>query len=384
MLRQTYVEKGEERREQFTKVLTVREQDSLHISLLRTIPIHVLDKSSRNMRASILRASSDTSIDEQENQGQADKSQLSRLEALFKAANIPSDVDLSRVGLADLIEFRNLLEDKADHISLARLLRLFTPYADADMLSILIDTAEAKLMSYSALKESSHLFEVLIQQYRKLRIKNLPCRDLVEGLSRLATKLAAEDAVVTFLQRELQLCEPNPGIAAYTPISDCTIDMIGDSTLGLEEEIEKLLSAGAKPDEQTFTSLFKLLVTDLCSTTRVSTDGHQHVSACPLLLKLKIVDAATFDRTMSSWLVSSLMELCNKSSIQALISLIASGCVSLETLMSVVEGKMQDSVGEADLSQKMAAWSLSCFTRCERCSICRSSKVCIRSCALMV
>lgn len=336
------------------------------------------------MRTSILRASNDTCINEQEKQGQADRSQLSRLETLFETANVPSDVDLSRVGLADLVELRNILEDKADHISLARLLRLFTPYAHADMLSILIDTAEANLMSYSALKESLHLLEVLVQQYRKLRIKNLPCRDLVEGLSRVATKLAAEDAIVTFLQRELQLCDPNPGIAAYTPISDCTIDMIVDSTLGLEEEIEKLLSAGAKPDEQTFTSLFKLLVTDLCSTTRVSTEGHQHVSACPLLLKLKIVDATTFDRTLSSWLVSSLAELCNKSSIQALVSLVASGCVSLETLMSVVEDKMQDSVGEADASQKIAAWSLSCFIRCEHCNICRSSKVCIRSCASMM
>ena len=247
-------------------------------------------------------------------------------------------------------------------MSLAQCLRKLTASAHPNLLIMLLDTLDRELWSFSALGDSRPLLWDFIQHYRKMRTKIAPHRAIVSRLTIIASKLGLGKDVVEYLERESHLCEPQSGLAAFTPVSDFMLDSTSTHVSALEEEIEMLAANAAAPDEQTFSRVFRISIEEFTDAIQPWPENKQHLVGPPLLHKLREINSVIFEHNITDWLHLTLPQAYTTRSQQVLVALLAGSYVSLPVLHVVTEHIFTELTRDCALRSRFANFMLSCMT----------------------
>lgn len=258
-------------------------------------------------------------------------------------------------------------------------LRKSAASSKTDLLIMLIDTLEVNLMSFSALGESRPLLFEFMQHYRRMRTKISPHKEIVSGLATIARKLGLGKNAFEYLEREPRLCEPQPGIAAFTPVSDYMPAATSVYTSAMEEEIERLAANPSSPDEQTFSRVFGVLIEEFSDAIQSVPGKQRHLVGPPLLRRLQDINTIIFDYNMTDWLNLTLPQSHTIASQQVLVALLAGLYASLPVLHTVTECIFAELASDRALRSRFANFMLLCITHTNDVNLSLSTRVSERS-----
>ncbi|XDG07740.1 hypothetical protein ABKA04_007355 [Annulohypoxylon sp. FPYF3050] len=364
--------------------------------LLVEIPIHSLNESMRNLRATLLRRARFSVEDEAKDIAMA-------ISCVKGALNIPLGPDdipvqrkpMSLKRLSRLIELssrsfkttisswlsnhfvggfaqnlqsgkggmelpktmfetvRTLLESAEDYTMLENVLKLAAPCSNTELLACCTDTINLHLPVFTATGAAKPLFQLLYDRLKAtLEQQGVGARPLLASLANLAshlTGLGLED-VSAQLQNDLVRLDRSSAADASSPLSDNMATQLQDVETELSEQIEKLATYSSA-DKRTMEHLFFAIAKRLQAYWGKK-DERQRL-CCILLMRLRVFDIHHFGELMRDW-VQHIRRLSDRRPISELFPpLFSSGCLSLPVLFSTATR----SRGQATQIQRAAGYA---------------------------
>ncbi|KAI2466768.1 hypothetical protein F4781DRAFT_404759 [Annulohypoxylon bovei var. microspora] len=343
--------------------------------LLVEIPIHSLNESMRNLRATLLRRVSFSIEDEAKDIAMA----ISRVKGTLSIPLGPEDIPLKRKPmslkkLSKLIEsssrslkatisswlsndfvggfarnlqsgkggmelpktifetVRTLLEAAEDYTMLEDVLKLAAPCSNAELLACCTDTINLHLPVFTATGAAKPLFQILYDRLKvTLEQQGVGARPLLASLANLAPRLTGLEDVSAQLQNDLLRLDRSSAADASSPLSDNMATQLQDAETELSEQIEKLATYSSA-DKRTMEHLFYAIAKRLQAYWG-KRDERQRL-CCILLMRLRVFDIHHFKELMRDW-VQHIRRLPNRRPIAELFPpLFSSGCLSLPILFA--------------------------------------------------
>lgn len=227
---------------------------------------------------------------------------------------------------------RTLLEASQDYTMLENVIRVMTRYSNAELLACYADTINLHLPVFAAIGAAKSLFQTLYERLKALlEEQGVGARPLLASLANLAPRLTGLEDVATQLQNDLTRLDRSSAADASSPLSDNMATQLQDAETELSEQIEKLASY-TSADRPTMERLFYAIIKKL-QVYWGKADERQRL-CCILLTRLRVFDIHHFGELMRSW-VQHIRKLTNRPPIGQLFPpLVSSGCLSLAILFA--------------------------------------------------
>ncbi|KAI1090042.1 hypothetical protein F5B19DRAFT_347250 [Rostrohypoxylon terebratum] len=344
--------------------------------LLVEIPIHSLNESMRNLRATLLRRARFSVEDEAQDIAMAISCVKGTLSIPLGPDDIPAQKPMSLKKLSRRLELssrslkttisswlsndfvggfaqnlqsgkggmelpktmfetiRTLLESAEDFTMLENVLKMSAPCSSTELLACCTDTVNLHLPVFTATGAAKPLFQLLYDRLKvTLEQQGVGARPLLASLADLASRLTGlglED-VSAQLQNDLVRLDRSSAADASSPLSDNMATQLQDVETELSEQIEKLATYSSA-DKRTMEHLFYAIAKRL-QTYWGKKDERQRL-CCILLMRLRVFDIHHFGELMRDW-VQHIRRLPNRRPISELFPpLFSSGCLSLPILFS--------------------------------------------------
>ncbi|KAI1379776.1 hypothetical protein F4677DRAFT_407613, partial [Hypoxylon crocopeplum] len=227
---------------------------------------------------------------------------------------------------------RTLLEAAQDYTMLENVLKLLAPSSNTELLACCADTVNLHLPVFAATGAAKSLFQTLYERLKTiLEEQGVGARPLLASLANLAPRLTGLEDVAAQLQNDLIRIDRSSAADASSPLSDNMATQLQDAETELSEQIEKLASY-TSADRPTMERLFYAIIKKLQAYWGKS-DERQRL-CCILLTRLRVFDIHHFNELMRSW-VQHIRKLANRPPIGQLFPpLVSSGCLSLAILFA--------------------------------------------------
>ncbi|KAI0007399.1 hypothetical protein F4779DRAFT_514235 [Xylariaceae sp. FL0662B] len=227
---------------------------------------------------------------------------------------------------------RALLEAAEDFTMLENVLKLMSPSTSPELLAYCADTVNLHLPVFVATGSAKSLLQTL---YDRLKIlgeeQGIGARPLLASLTNLSPRLPGFEGMATQLQHDLIRLDRSSAVDASSPLSDSMATRLQDAETELSEQIEKLASY-ASADRPTMERLFQTITSKL-QTCWGKADERQR-PYCILLTRLRVFDTQHFNTLMRGW-VRNIRKLTKRPPIAQIFPLlISSGCLSLDILFA--------------------------------------------------
>ncbi|KAI8966081.1 hypothetical protein F5Y11DRAFT_310223 [Daldinia sp. FL1419] len=343
--------------------------------LLAEIPLHSLNESMKNLRATLLRRASYSVDDEAQDMAMAISCIKSTLSVPLGPAdpllhNMPMSLDklskriklssrslkttvsswLSNDFVSGVVQnsqpgkggvelpkstfetVRTLLEAAEDYTMLEEVLKLTATYSNAELLALCADTINLHLPVFSATGAAKPLFQILYERLKTImEEQGVGARPLLASLAYLVPRLPGLEDVATQLQNDLIRIDRSSAADASSPLSDNMATQLQDAETELSEQIEKLASY-TSADRPTMERLFYAIIKKLQAYWGKA-DERQRL-CCILLTRLRVFDIQHFNELMKGW-IQHIRKLTNRPHIDQLIPpLMSSGCLPLAILFA--------------------------------------------------
>ncbi|KAM3421216.1 hypothetical protein BST61_g1624 [Cercospora zeina] len=273
-----------------------------------------------------------------ENLGAVAKQQLS--EALIAQAEY-----LLKEGLLNHSWFcfaRDVFEIILDMQALRLLLQMAMTSGDVGILASISDTIDFHRKSFAAMGHLTQMVDKLLEQYRILRSQQSLDRPLIISLMTLTRPWADKmhvlqsQHILAALPNDLLVCEQQTSMAACSPASDSLVSMQAGG-LDSDQEIDAVFASGNTMDEQLMQRVFARI--SQRAGKLESEREHAPSRVCAWLAQLRAVDITTFDVLAKCHAQACLRSSGDAAAPLTLISaLVASGCMEMETVVSLAQG----------------------------------------------
>ncbi|KAI9784733.1 MAG: RNA polymerase II mediator complex subunit [Peltula sp. TS41687] len=251
---------------------------------------------------------------------------------------------------------RSILEGMRELSVLADIIGLVSGSRNPMVLSSLADTLNYHRTAFEVMGTLQISFETLLQRYQSLRAVKVTDPSLLRSLADLAIRIPRAQHIGRHLHSELNGNVYKGSIAAFSPVSNPTIEMSQSAESDFHEEIERLLSTGTSIDQQTLTRLFKDIITRLehISNRQISMDSSCYINN--LLVKLRCLDTRGFDELMDAWISHVMKSKPSLTFFHALESMVVSGCLLLGSVTACSVKFLQSKAGtDIELAQAEVA-----------------------------
>ncbi|KAI4866179.1 hypothetical protein F4820DRAFT_447306 [Hypoxylon rubiginosum] len=227
---------------------------------------------------------------------------------------------------------RALLETTEEYAMLENVLKLMVSSSNSELLACCADTVNLHLPVFAATGAVKSLFQDFYERLKMImEEQGLSARPLLASLADLAPRLTGLEDVAAQLQADLIRIDRSSAADASSPLSDNMATQLQDAETELSEQIEKLASY-TSADRPTMERLFHAIIKKLQNYWGKA-DERQRL-CCILLTRLRVFDIQHFNTLMRGW-VQHIRKLTNRPPIHQLLPpLISSGCLSLSMLFA--------------------------------------------------
>jgi mediator of RNA polymerase II transcription subunit 12 len=262
-----------------------------------------------------------------------------------KHTSSEEDTPVSTISVSDFYAIRSYIEDVGDISILADIVGIVSTSMDYAVLAALADTLHYHYKSLSAIGALKPLFQKVISRYTSLRNLRFPDREYVLSLLDLARTAKADSQLVQLLQDDLIRCDQRSAIAACSPVSD---NMGEAAHTGLEgdDEIDRILSSGTSMDQQIMSRVFSKISSRL--ERQVSKGSTSPDSCASWFHRLRSFEDKAFDKLVSEWISSLLMNLQGKVMLAALPPLVTSGCFTFSQFVELSRRSIESRKASSD------------------------------------
>ncbi|RPB09459.1 hypothetical protein P167DRAFT_560154 [Morchella conica CCBAS932] len=289
------------------------------------------------------------------------------------------EVGITAVTTGQFVLLRGLLEMFQDMAVLVDVVKMVSSSDSSSTLSEAADTVSYNAEAFSALGAVNECLRLLHNRYKKLQLRRRLERFLVVALAELAAVPGASGEIRRQLEEDLAAqarCEPRVGMA-NSPVSDTMADVFD----GGNEEIDRLLAAGASIDNHNLSRLFETIVSKVETTfddAGAQSQGQgQLASSVGYLTKLRQFDTPMFDDLMHSW-ITRLLQSSSRPPLPLLHTLSILVASSTLALRTVVTGTLAAPKPTADLIAQtlelLTAPLLPALSQCDMYSLRRKRK----------
>lgn len=222
---------------------------------------------------------------------------------------------------------RSYLEEFGDLSILADILQIATMSLDSNVLASAADTLHYNHKAFRAIGAFEPLFGKIAMRYAAIRTVRFPERELLISLTDLSRTARAEGHLMQALAYDLSRHEQKNSVAACSPVSDTMAEVIHNTAIDSDEEIDRILSSGTSMDHQIMLRVFGKIVVNLEEqSSKGSIPSGNHAI---WLYRLRSFDENAFEAIVVEWLGSLLTNRQSKLTHSALPPLVTGGCLTL-------------------------------------------------------
>lgn len=253
---------------------------------------------------------------------------------------------------------RAVLELLEDFSVLSDILSLVVKSGPSSVLGSVADTLLLHRDIFAALGTLQQSFASLLERYQVLKARKLADKIFARAMAECASVLPGAQMTVRQLWADFRELERGSAAAAYSPVSDDMPDDSHLSDLEFFDDIERLLSSGTSVDPPTLARLFQKIVTRI----QASWDSREakSINFGLLLLKLRLLNASYFDKSMENWVHGALRMYQSPRLFQELSSMVVAGCLSFKTVV-LASAKILDATSEGHTGSAEVALAIGVF-----------------------
>jgi mediator of RNA polymerase II transcription subunit 12 len=233
----------------------------------------------------------------------------------------------------DFATVRSYLEDFGDLSILADIIGIVATSLDGKVLTCAADTLLYHEKAFKAIGAFEPLFGKIAMRYAVIRTVRSPERELLLSLTDLSVAAKADNHLFQALGHDLGLSEQKNSVAACSPASDTTAEVVCKSRVSSDEEIDRVLASGTTMDQQVMTRMVdKVLVNleDQVQKASLPTGNHG-----VWFYRLRAFDENTFESILVDRLIDLLTSHRTILSRALLPVLVTSRCVTLSLYLKV-------------------------------------------------
>lgn len=241
------------------------------------------------------------------------------------------------ISCASYATIRSILEDAAAYESLSTLLRVLLPATSPTLFPELAATIQNNVSVFACMGVLTSLSSLLLQSYIRARQAHTLDQMTIKSVITICRLQPVLNSRIHKLEDDLSTIEQQHAAAVCSPASDSMMT-VHNGQITSDEDIDRILGSGNTMEEQMLARLFSAIVertvkwTVNGSTSLASPTRWFHV--------LRTFDNNTFDRHMNN-LMAKLVANPGTDQVRAiLISLIASGCLKLDEVLSALEKRL--------------------------------------------
>ncbi|KAF2176168.1 hypothetical protein K469DRAFT_678997 [Zopfia rhizophila CBS 207.26] len=227
---------------------------------------------------------------------------------------------------------RAYVEEFGDLSILADIIGVVATTLDCDVLTSVADTLHYHHKAFGAIGAFNPLFQKAAMRYAAIRTVRFPDRELLIALADLSRTAQADAQLTQLLAYDLSRCEQKNSVAACSPVSDNMTEVMHNTPMDTDDEIDRILSSGTSMDQQIMTRVFgkiTLKLEEQVAKNSVQSDGY-----ASWFYRLRGFDEKAFDKLLTEWLSSLLMNHQGKLVLAGLPPLITSGCLTLSQFLA--------------------------------------------------
>ncbi|KAL6713558.1 RNA polymerase II mediator complex subunit [Lecanora helva] len=237
------------------------------------------------------------------------------------------------MSLQDFFQMRRLLEDLRDFSIFADILDLIADRTHGPVLTAVADVINFHFQIFNAIGAANDIFGKLVDNIMADQSQDLESASL-ESLIDLGCRLSLKDPGVQGLRSKMVAHAPKLPVSACSPISDTMVEAVQSTQPTFADEMDQMLASGTSMDRQTLARVFETLVDHLLKSFNESIPLGARFSQ--LLATLRGFGSRDFDGLINDWLFNWLQKDPSKGRSVLLESLICSGAISLDVVLSVV------------------------------------------------
>ena len=280
--------------------------------------------------------------------------------------DLSAEPGISAMTLPQFFVVRDFFEQTQDFSFLADVLGMVSSSDNPILLAVVADTLNQHIETFAAIGASKDIFDKLVERYGVLKARKPIEKCLLLSLTHVGRRIAGAEDTTRRLHLEMQQDDRKAAVAAYSPVSDHTADMMQSADSDFHDEIERLLSSGTSMDKHTMARLFETVATRIESSW---TDSVSYGIACSLLsARLRTFDPVSYDGLMAEWLARTLPLSRRPMLSQALLPLVVTGCLSIANAVAASVQFLESSETDKDhpMGAKIALETLQLVTQTGR------------------
>ncbi|KAF2265315.1 hypothetical protein CC78DRAFT_579454 [Lojkania enalia] len=236
------------------------------------------------------------------------------------------------ISVQDFNVVRSYLEEFDDLSILADVVGIVCTSLDSNVLASAADTINFNYKAFSAIGAFKSLFEKVTMKYITIRTIKFPEKELLLSLADLARTARVDGKLTQLLAYDLSRYELKNSVAACSPVSDNMADTMS-TFIDADDEIDRILSSGTSIDQQIMTRVFAKIMLNLEEHSSKGSLQPENLSAW--FCRLRSFDENAFEKILTGWLESVLVNRRIQSFLRTLPSLIASGCISMFQFLDI-------------------------------------------------
>lgn len=248
---------------------------------------------------------------------------------------------------------RSILEHTQEFSALGEIIKWVSASDDPIVLGSLADTLNYHCTTFEALESLQDCFDILLQRYQSLRARKITEMSLLRSLADLATRLPRTQDIGRHLSFEMSGNIYKGSIAAFSPVSNPTMEVSHSADSEFQDEVERLLSSGSSIDKQTLERLFDNIMIRIEDVSDRQRSGESNFSLNNLLVKLRCLDIKGFDELMEARISDTMKGKHSMAYFQVLASMVVAGCLSFSSI-TTCSAKLLELGAENDMELKRA------------------------------
>lgn len=202
---------------------------------------------------------------------------------------------------------RNILEEFQEFACLVDVVGTLLDVENQTLLTSVTVTLNYGHKCIEALGVMKHVFDKLIKVYQSLRGRQALNRSFCAAILDLAHTLEVEPMLISQLTQDLLRCEQSYNIAMCSPASDSIGDMMQMSSVGCDDEIDRILSSGTIMDPTMIGRVFSRIAGRMEEAFKLAITLQLPFGSW--LARLRSFEHATFDTILHEYLAARMVDI---------------------------------------------------------------------------
>ncbi|RMZ76607.1 hypothetical protein DV738_g4791, partial [Chaetothyriales sp. CBS 135597] len=231
---------------------------------------------------------------------------------------------------------RTALETLGDKPVLADVVGLFSSFNGEQVQASLAETISRHADAFSAIGALEPLQARLAQIYMSMRTVKSTMPLFATALFELCTDYPSRAIPAKLLQQDLVRGDRGRAMAACSPFSDGVAESLQQAEATFIDDFEAVLQSEPSMSDQAMTRLFALLTERIEKQQGTIVGEDALFSYCQLMARLRWCGRGKSDQLLKTWLVKALSKYASTFTRNLVLTLIATGCLTIDLLVEVV------------------------------------------------